>query len=418
MALGICLIAVVAMAMPTAAHELNDIADVVEKISRAVVRVYTEREYPLIGKKSDFAASGTIISPDGKIVTIRPSDARTVKYEVTLHDGRRLPANLIAEDLRFRLCLLKIDAENLDYLTPTRTEPRLGQRVLSVYSTTIYERLVQDGIVAGLSLRLGNPRPVARIRTSLSPETGAGGAPLVTLDGHLLGIVGHYDRPQSFSPSTYAVHAPYLGRMLDAAKGDEVVTIRPGYLNLDMRLDDTKAKMIVTRVAPGSSAEKAGLKQDDVLLAFDGVQVRDLKGLGMLHLQREQRSGGEKIPISVLRDGKEETVEVTLDEGAAIDDEDEPKVELSRPGQTKIVIAPPDPEALKHLSKEAREQVEKARETLRRQQEELLKRPAPTTFYIHRPEQPAVMEDVKALRDKVNALSSQLEKLQKQLEER
>jgi len=277
--------------------------------------------------------TGTVASADGLVVTLLQSDARKAKYEITLQDGRRLPARLVVEDFRSNLCLLKIDAEDLAYVSPADEPARLGQEIATVYCGGDARPTVARGIVAADGKGVHTPADVWQ--TDLRVEPGSGGAPVVDLQGKLVGIVylyreqrptlpslsvaspsgvatlppAHTSLPPALPAATYVIPARYLDALLKQPLGEEVITLRPAWLGISMQ--NGEEGIDVREALPNSPAAAAELKPGDLIMTIDGQTVREVhEALNII----THRKPGDKVRITYRREGVEKEVEVTLAE--------------------------------------------------------------------------------------------------------
>ncbi len=273
--------------------------------------------------------SGTVVSAHGLVVTLLQPDARKAKYEITLQDGRRLPARLVVEDLRSNLCLLKVDAEDLAYVSPTDEPARLGQEIATVYCDGDAKPTVARGIVAADGKGVYVPADVWQ--TDLRVEPGSGGAPVVDLQGRLVGIVYLYresapdqrfhvepvpgttllapPRIPEMPAVTYVIPARYLDALLKQSPGEEVVTLRPAWLGISMQNGEEGIE--IRESLPNSPANKAELNAGDLITAMDGEKVREAHQAQAIIAHKRP---GDKLRVAVRRDGEEKEVEVTLAE--------------------------------------------------------------------------------------------------------
>jgi serine protease Do len=287
--------------------------------------------------------SGVILTPDGYILTNNHVVDGAVKMKVTMDDRRVFDAKLIGVDKLNDLAVIKIDAKNLPTIAwgdSTKLHP--GQTVLAFGSPFGYFQFsVTRGIVSALNRP--NPydadrrKPGAFIQTDAAINPGNSGGPLVNAHGELIGIntfiisgSGSFAGAGFAIPSQIArataesliksgsVHHGYLGISMN-----DVTPENSAFFNLP---DATGA--IVSQVSPDSPASKAGLKQGDVLRELDGKKI--VNG-SYLQVVVSQTAPGTVINLGILRDGKPETLKLTVGEfkkssdAAADDNGDESK---------------------------------------------------------------------------------------------
>lgn len=274
--------------------------------------------------------TGTVVSADGLVVTLLQPDARKAKYEITLPGGKRLPARLVVEDFRSNLCLLKIDAEDLAYASPADEPARLGQEIATVYCDGDASPTVAQGIVAAGVKGIYVPADVWQ--TDLRVEPGSGGAPVVDLQGKLVGIVylyrdsapdqrfrvGPVPKTTLLAPPriletpavTYVIPVRYLDDLLrQPLEKEEVITLRPAWLGISMQ--NGEEGIDVREALPNSPAAAAELKPGDLIVTIDDQTVREVhEALNII----THRKPGDKVRITYRREGVEKEVEVTLAE--------------------------------------------------------------------------------------------------------
>jgi serine protease Do len=270
--------------------------------------------------------SGIIISPDGYIVTNAHVVDDATQIRVTLNDRRVFPAKLVGVDKLNDLAVIRIDAKDLTSIAwgdSTRLHP--GQSVLAFGSPFGY---FQFSVTRGIVSALDRPNPYSDdprkpgdfIQTDAAINPGNSGGPLVDAHGELVGINtfiisgsgsfagAGFAIPSQIVKATVeqliksgAVHHGYLGISMNDVTPDNA-----SFFNLP---DATGA--IVSQVTPDSPAGNAGLKAGDVLREIDG---RKIVNGGALQVAVSEMIPGNSIALGILRDGKQETVKVTVGE--------------------------------------------------------------------------------------------------------
>ena len=270
--------------------------------------------------------SGVILSPDGYILTNNHVVDGSMKINVTLNDRRIFPAKLIGVDKLNDLAVIKIDAHNLPTIAwgdSTKLHP--GQTVLAFGSPFGYFQFsVTRGIVSALNRPnpyTDDPRkPGAFIQTDAAINPGNSGGPLVNAHGELIGINTFIITGNgSFAGAGFAIPAE-----IARASAESIMksgTVHHGYLGISMNdvtpdnasffnLPDATGA-IVSQVTPDSPASHAGLKSGDVLRDLNGKKI--VNG-SALQVAVSQMSPGNSINLGILRDGKPETLKVTVGE--------------------------------------------------------------------------------------------------------
>ena len=269
--------------------------------------------------------SGVLISPDGYIVTNNHVVDGAVDINVTLKDRRIMHAKVIGTDPLTDLAVIKIDGNNLPNAPwGNSTELRPGQTVLAFGNPFGFRFTVTRGIVSGLN----RPNPFSQnrrspgsfIQTDAAINPGNSGGPLVDARGEVIGINTFLvSSSDSFSGMGFAIPSQIVRPTVETIIRDGKV--RHGYMGIgisDVTPENAKffhvennEGAVVTQVEDGSPAAKAGLKVGDVITELDGSKVTDASEL---QIQVGQKQPGTAIKLSVLRDGKNVSVPLTLEE--------------------------------------------------------------------------------------------------------
>lgn len=318
-------------------------ADMVAKLQPAVVNVSTKQKVqvstadnPLmqlfgdqgggdgqpVTREGNSLGSGFIISPDGYIVTnahVVNAAARGAKVEsitITLSNRKEYVARLVGSDTNSDLALLKVDATNLPYVKfGDSTKARVGDWVIAIGNPFGLGGTVTAGIVSALHRVTGQGGAYDRfIQTDAAINKGNSGGPMFDLNGNVIGI-----NSQIYSPSEgsvgigFAIPAEAAKPIIDTMmKGGK---IQRGYLGVGRQAvdEDIASSLnlakgrgeIITRVEPGQAADKAGIKQGDVIMAVNGQEVNPDETLSYLIANL---APGSTARLSVIRDGKPLTI--------------------------------------------------------------------------------------------------------------
>ncbi len=270
--------------------------------------------------------SGIIVSPEGYIVTNDHVVDGATEIRVTLNDRRVFPAKLVGVDKLNDLAVIKIDANNLTSIAwgdSTKLHP--GQTVLAFGSPFGY---FQFSVTRGIVSALDRPNPYSDdarkpgdfIQTDAAINPGNSGGPLVDAHGELVGINTFIiSGSGSFAGAGFAIPSQIVKASVDQLIKDG--TVHHGYLGIGMN-DVTPDKTsffdlpdatgaIISQVTPDSPASRAGLKSGDVLREIDG---RKIVNGGALQVAVSEMTPGNVISLGILRDGKPQTVKVTVGE--------------------------------------------------------------------------------------------------------
>jgi len=259
-----------------------------------------------------FLGSGAIVTEDGYILTNNHLVREADEVNVTLRDKREFTARVVGTDSRTDVAVLKIDAKGLPTIRFGKSsELRLGQTVLAIGYPFGVGETVTMGIISGLAKPIAAQVDVDFIQTDAAINPGNSGGALINTDGELVGInTLIVSNTGSYAGLGFAIPIDQARSIMDdIIEHGKVVR---GYLGISMdNLTPDKAEffglkngegVIVTEVAKGSPAAKAGLRANDVIVAVNGTGVKTMTELrrlvGSLH-------PGDKAEIACIRDGKD-----------------------------------------------------------------------------------------------------------------
>jgi serine protease Do len=276
--------------------------------------------------------SGVIISPDGYIVTNNHVIDGAMQIRVTLNDRRVLTGKLVGADKLTDLAVIKVDANSLPTIGwGDSTQLKPGQTVLAFGSPFGYFKFsVTRGIISALDrpnpFRDDARKPGGFIQTDAAINPGNSGGPLVDARGQLIGIDTFIISDSgSFAGAGFAIPEQTVRATVESII--KTGSVHHGYLGVGIedvtpdnsRFFDTKdaSGAIVTQVTPDSPASRAGLKTGDVIRQLDGKPVTTTSALQMTV---SEHAPGTTMSIEILRDGKPQTLSVTLGEYHAKDE--------------------------------------------------------------------------------------------------
>ena len=271
--------------------------------------------------------SGIIVSPDGYIVTNKHVVNGAMEIRVTMNDRRVLKAKLIGSDDLTDLAVIKVDGHNLPNIPwGDSSKLRPGQTVLAFGSPFgSLQFSVTRGIVSALNrpnpFQEDRRKPGAFIQTDAAINPGNSGGPLVDSHGEVIGINTFIitGGSGSFAGAGFAIPS-----QIAKATTDELIrngVVHHGYLGISMNdvtpenssffnLPDASGA-IVSQVTPDSPASRAGLKSGDVLRDLNGKLI--VNG-SALQVAVSQVAPGNSIKLGILRDGKQQTLDVKVGE--------------------------------------------------------------------------------------------------------
>jgi len=260
-------------------------------------------------RKTPSFGSGFILSADGYIMTNNHVISNADEITIRLSDDTVLDAKLIGQDERSDLALLKVEANNLPTVSiGDSNNLKLGEWVLAIGSPFGFDHTVTAGIVSGKKRNLPNESYVPYIQTDVAINPGNSGGPLFNLQGEVVGVNAQiYTRSGGFMGVSFAIPAETLSNVYRQLKDDGKV--KRGWLGVFIQQVDKdlaesfgldKAKgAVVARILENSPAEKAGLKQGDIILKFDNKEIKKSKDLPLMV---GSTNVNETVKIELLRD--------------------------------------------------------------------------------------------------------------------
>ncbi len=323
---------------------LTSYADVLDPVQKAVVSVYSKKFIkerlmvnPLFRRifpglqdqerqsEQDGLGSGVIVTSDGYIITNNHVVEGADELKVSLSDDREYVAKVIGTDPKTDVAVIKIEADKLPSMVLADSDKlRVGDVVFAVGNPLGVGQTVTMGIV---SARGRNKVGILDngyedfIQTDAAINMGNSGGALVDAKGRLVGINSAILSPSRGNIGIgFAIPVNLAASIMNSliATGK----VERGYIGLDspeavtpdvaeqLGLPRNTKGVLITDMAPGSPAEKAGLKRTDIVLALDGHPVSSPEDL---RLKISQMLPGSKIKVTVARDGKERIIEATLE---------------------------------------------------------------------------------------------------------
>jgi serine protease Do len=267
--------------------------------------------------------SGVIISADGYIITNNHVIENAESVEVTLNDKRTFTAQVIGRDPSTDIALLRIKADDLPYIKYGDSDQlKLGEWVLAVGNPFNLTSTVTAGIVSAkgrnLGLIEGDYRIESFIQTDAALNMGNSGGALVNTKGLLVGITSAIISPSgAYAGNSFAIPVSIVKKVVDDIKQfGEVQRAIIGVNIRDLTSEDADKQnlgavkgVIVTGIVPDGAAAEAGLKENDVIIEFDGV---DVNSTSELQVQVGKHRPGDKATVKFLRKGKETIIPIVL----------------------------------------------------------------------------------------------------------
>ncbi|ANH78768.1 DegQ family serine endoprotease [Candidatus Chlamydia sanziniae] len=276
----------------------------------------TQKEKPQ--PKEAIRGTGFIVSSDGYIVTNNHVVEDTGKIHVTLHDGQKYPATVIGLDPKTDLAVIKIKTEGLPHLSFGNSDNlKVGDWAIAIGNPFGLQATVTVGVI---SAKGRNQLHIADfedfIQTDAAINPGNSGGPLLNIDGQVIGVnTAIVSGSGGYIGIGFAIPSLMANRIIDQLIRDGQVT--RGFLGVTLQPIDAELAAcyklekvygaLITDVVKGSPADKAGLKQEDVIIAYNGKEV---DSLSTFRNAISLMSPDTRIVLRVVREGK--TIEIPV----------------------------------------------------------------------------------------------------------
>lgn len=329
------------------------VIEAVKKASPAVVSVILTKNVPIFEeywsspfqffpeyrqkgteKQKVGGGSGFIISSDGLVLTNKHVvEEADVDYTVVLSNGKKYSAKVLARDPLNDVAVLKINAQNLPTLKLGDSDKiQVGQSVIAIgYALGEFQNTVSVGVVSGVGRNIvagssysGKTEELNQlIQTDAAINEGNSGGPLLNLSGEVIGI--NTAMASGAENIGFAIPINSVKKSIEEVKNKGKITYPFLGVNYIMINEEIKERynlsvdygaLIVkdengVSVVPGSPADKAGLKENDIILEIDNKKITKNNPLYKVIASYKPN---DKINIKILRKGKEMIIKATLTE--------------------------------------------------------------------------------------------------------
>ncbi len=281
-----------------------------------------------ITQRGGSLGSGFIISPDGYIVTnnhvVAPArpDAVVEQITVTLSDRTEYEAEVVGRDTHSDIAVLKVNpARPLPFVRfGDSTRTRVGDWVIAIGNPFGLGGTVTAGIVSAVHRNINAGLYDRYIQTDASINSGNSGGPMFDIQGNVIGINTALISPTGGNVGIgFAIPAEQIAPIVEQLRRGQ--RVQRGYIGVALQnLDEGVAAALginrnrgelIRSVTPGGPAERAGIRQGDVVISVAGQPVTPDQTLAYLV---SRQPIGARIPIELIRQGRPQTVTVAVAE--------------------------------------------------------------------------------------------------------
>jgi len=311
-------------------------------------------------RRSEALGSGFVISEDGFIVTNNHVIDKADEIEIEFFSGKKLVAKLIGTDPKTDIALLKVESDTPLPFVPFGDSDamRVGDWVIAMGNPLGQGFSVSAGIISARGRALSGTYD-DYLQTDAAINRGNSGGPLFNMDGQVVGVNTAILSPTGGSIGIgFSMASNVVTKVVDQLK--EFGETRRGWLGVRiqdvtpdvaeaMGLVDAKGALITD--VPDGPAKDAGMMSGDVITSFDGADVADTREL----VRRVADAPvGEAVRVIVLREGKTETLSVTLGRRETAENEPVPAVAMPAPEASNaqvlgMTVGPLTPEVATEL---------------------------------------------------------------------
>lgn len=267
--------------------------------------------------------TGVIVSESGYVLTNNHVVEGADEVQVRMASGKTFKATIKGTDTRSDIAVLKIESK--ETLQPARLGDseslKIGQWVMAVGNPFGLDNTVTAGIVSakGRSI-MGGGQYEDFIQTDAAINPGNSGGPLVDLDGNVVGInTAIFSRSGGYMGIGFAIPINMAKRVMDSLISEGKVVrgwLGVGIQNLSEGLAESfqhkgTEGALVTQIQNGTPAEKAGIKEGDIIEEFNGEKIHDVN---QLRNSVAALRPGTRVPVTIIRNGGKEALQVEVGE--------------------------------------------------------------------------------------------------------
>jgi serine protease Do len=274
---------------------------------------------PRSPRRSQGQGSGFFISADGFVVTNNHVVDKSAEVEITTNDGKTYPAKVVGTDPRTDIALLKVEGRSdFPWVKFGANSPRVGDWVLAVGNPFGLGGTVTAGIVSARGRDIGANVYDDFLQIDAAVNRGNSGGPTFNLAGEVIGVNTAIVSPSGGNVGiAFAIPAENVSRIVTELR--QTGTVTRGYVGVQIQpitkeiADSIGMKeaqgALVSEVQQNTPAAKAGIQAGDAILSVDGERLKDARDLSR---RVAAKSPGAKVKLVVVRNGKEQTIDVEL----------------------------------------------------------------------------------------------------------
>lgn len=260
--------------------------------------------------------TGFIIDKDGYILTNNHVVANAREFKVSLENGREYEGKVIGKDFKTDLALIKIEkAENLVVPKLGNSDKlEVGEWVMAIGSPVGLGQTVTVGIVSAKKRTIGVGPYDDFIQTDVPINPGSSGSPLINLDGEIIGI--NTLKLNGLQGLGFAIPINMTKDIIRQLKEKGKVT--RGWLGVlaqrklqEINNKETEKGVFVTEIKKDSPAFKAGLKSGDIIVKFDGKEIKEENDFPRVVAET---ASGKEVEIRIIRDNGEKNIKAKIEE--------------------------------------------------------------------------------------------------------
>jgi serine protease Do len=311
--------------------EDEPVARVASQVGPSVAQVNVEAaSTPFDTTPQEGVGSGVIYREDGYIITNNHVVQDASEVNVAFADGTTERAEVVGRDPHTEIAVIRVDRDDLPAASFNESEDLVvGQLAVAIGSPSGFESTVTAGVLSGLGREFPPEFTGGRLERSLvdliqtdaAISPGNSGGALADRDGEIIGINVAYLPPAETGAVNIGFAIPSDTAVSVADQLIETGEVSSPYLGVelvDLSPEDAQqfgleveSGALVASVEPGSAADEAGVRTEDIIVALDETRIEDSGDL--LGALRDYQPG-DTVELTVVRDGSEQTLDVTLDE--------------------------------------------------------------------------------------------------------